>query len=357
MKRSRMRQVSLEVTVGAFMFMVLLALGVFTIILSRENVFTEKYHWRVRFPEVMGLREGDNVAVRGLNVGTVSRLWLEPDGVYLRLTTTQPLLIHEDYVVEIVATSVLGGRFVQVYEGSPDAPLVEEGAVLEGKRPVDLMDQATETLAGIRETLLDEGVLEDVRTALAEFRSLAVDLNEGKGTIGKLLTDEAAYSNVLATAENLQAITGSLRAGEGTLGKLLTDDEAYDRLLHLTGKLERGEGTLGRLLTDDTLIRDVEASAANLRSITARLEQGDGLLGRLLSEDDRFFEDLQATTAALRTIAERLRDGEGTLGRLITDDELYAEAQLLVREIRAAVDDLRETAPITTFSSIFFGAL
>ncbi len=56
MKRSRMQQMSMEVTVGAFMFMVLLALGVFTIILSRENIFTRKYYVEVVFDDVMGLR-------------------------------------------------------------------------------------------------------------------------------------------------------------------------------------------------------------------------------------------------------------------------------------------------------------
>jgi phospholipid/cholesterol/gamma-HCH transport system substrate-binding protein len=351
-----MRQVSIEVTVGVFMFMVLIALGLFTIILSRENIFTKQFSWDVRFPEVMGLREGDNVAVRGLQVGTVSRVWLESDGVYLRLTTRQRLVVREDYRVEIVTASVLGGHFVQIHEGSPEAPALAEGTLLEGERPVDLMDQATETLSGIRETLLDGGALDDIRTGLAELRTLAVNLNQGEGTIGKLLTDDAVYQEVLGASKNLNAIAASVRAGEGTLGKLLTDETAYDRILALTGKLDRGEGSLGRLLTDDTLIRDIEASAANLKEITGRLERGEGMLGRLLAEDDTLYDDLQKTVAALRSVSEGLRNGEGTLGRLIADDALYAEAQLLIREIRAAVDDIRETAPITTFSSIFFGA-
>ena len=38
------------------------------------------------------------------------------------------------------------------------------------------------------------------------------------------------------------------------------------------------------------------------------------------------------------------------------DDELYEEAKLLLQEIRATVDDFRETTPITTFTSVFFGA-
>ena len=39
-----------------------------------------------------------------------------------------------------------------------------------------------------------------------------------------------------------------------------------------------------------------------------------------------------------------------------TAKELYQQIQALVREGRAALDDLRETSPVTTFTSIFFGA-
>ena len=37
------------------------------------------------------------------------------------------------------------------------------------------------------------------------------------------------------------------------------------------------------------------------------------------------------------------------------DDTLFVEAQLLLQEVRAAVDGYRETSPITSFTSIFFG--
>jgi len=43
MRRNRMRELSMEVLVGTFMFVVLLSLCVFTIVLSRENVFKKTY--------------------------------------------------------------------------------------------------------------------------------------------------------------------------------------------------------------------------------------------------------------------------------------------------------------------------
>ena len=79
------------------------------------------------------------------------------------------------------------------------------------------------------------------------------------------------------------------------------------------------------------------------------------MVGRLLSEDDQVYQDLAATIASIRGISESLAEGKGSMGMLLSDEALYLELQSLLREGRAAVDDMRETSPITTFSSIFFG--
>ena len=66
-------------------------------------------------------------------------------------------------------------------------------------------------------------------------------------------------------------------------------------------------------------------------------------MGKLLSEDDTLYEDLSDAVASLKKVTDDISKGEGTLGKLVMDDELYQEAKLLLQEIRAAVDDLRET--------------
>ena len=43
-------------------------------------------------------------------------------------------------------------------------------------------------------------------------------------------------------------------------------------------------------------------------------------------------------------------------GRLLRDAKLYDETTLLVEDVRAAVDDLREASPIASFGSVLFGA-
>ncbi len=322
MKRSQLKEMSMEIMVGAFMFMVLLALAFFTIILSYENIFQPSYHLQARFEHVQGLRQGDNVFMRGVLIGRVKSLSVEPDGVLVLATLEQKPDIREGYRIEIKPSSVLGGTYLSIYEGPPGTDTMPDDIILQGSAPVDLMDEATGTIKAIRDAMEEGQILYNIEKTMANLTRMTDDLAEGRGTIGRLLVDETVY-------DNLEAISVSLR--------------------DVTGMLERGEGTLGALIHDDTLY-------ANLAEVSTRLAEGKGMMGRLLSEDDALYDDIAAAAAALREVTEKINAGEGTIGKLVGDDELYEEAKLLLHEIRAAIDDFRETAPITTFTSIFFGA-
>ena len=181
------------------------------------------------------------------------------------------------------------------------------------------------TLSG--QILADDGQASE--SDLAQVRKIATKLGEGEGTLGKLINDDAVYGDVQQIAANLRQISDAVAKGEGTLGKLVADEQLYD---------------------------EVQAVASNLRQATDSVANGEGVLGRLLDADDPMAGDLSATLASFRSISESIAKGEGTIGKLVTDEELYVEFKALVNEGRAAVDDIRETSPITTFTSIFFGA-
>ncbi len=260
MRRSRMRELSMEVLVGTFMFVALLGLCIFTIVLSRENVFRQSYPLEVVFDDVMGLRDGDNVTLRGMAVGKVKSLALGPDGVVVRASLRLQPRLTADSSAEVVMASVLGGRALQIDEGAPSKEPVAPGTTLRGRPPKD---------------------------AMALIADIAVDLKD---------------------------ITGKINAGEGTLGKLVNDDTLYVDLREAVARVKAALGEGG-------LVRNAEEAMANLNEITAKVN-----------------------------------GGEGTLGLLVNDESLYLEVRQVVGDIRAALHDMRETAPIATFSSIFFGA-
>jgi len=289
------RELTMEVMVGLFVVMVILGLGYFTIILSHGEWFQKKHALEVVLDHARGLREGDSVIVRGLPVGKVDSLVLEEDGVHVVSMMDAKPNIRADYRVSVVRSSILGGNFLEIDEGTEDSPGLPAGALLKGVEPPDLVSDTADLVSTIKKGIVEEGVVESLGSS----------------------------------AELLNEVTTKLRGGEGSLGKLLNDDgKLYD---------------------------DIAEGISALKDVALRMEKGEGSLGRLMT-DDTTFNDLSEAISSLKAFSERLEQAEGVLARLIEDEDLYNDIEEAVLELRAWIDDSRETSPIVSFTSILFGA-
>jgi len=322
------KQVAIEVVVGVFSFAAIAVLLALTTMLSEEMLFKKYTHLEIVFDSVSGLRVGDEVSARGVTVGKVKEILLASGGVHVRARLDVPIVLREDYRIEVLSGSILGGRFLDLQEGSPEAPEIALSELLKGSPSAELMDTATRTVEDIQ-LALEDGILDDLKASMAQIRKITTSLGEGEGTLSRLLQDDELYGEIQQIAVNVRIISDGIAKGEGTIGKLVKDDDIYNQLQEVV---------------------------ANLQTITDGLAKGEGTMGRLLSEDDQLYQDLAATIASIRGISEATARGEGTVGRLLSDEALYLEIEALLREGRAAIDDMRETSPITTFTSIFFGA-
>jgi phospholipid/cholesterol/gamma-HCH transport system substrate-binding protein len=329
MKKVQAKQTVAELTVGFFVFAVLGALILFTILLSYDNVFTKSFQLKVYFDNVTGVIRGDKVFVQGVDVGRVSALAITPNGVQVDLTLKHEVQLREDYSIEVKPATVLGGKFIDIHEGSRDLPLLAPSVRITGRAPVDFIAEASEALASIRTSLEEGGVLGNLEATMANLKGITDGLQQGEGTLGKLLKDDRVYVELTEVAANLKTITDRLAAGEGALGKLMTEDTVYDNLV---------------------------AVSTDLKDISGRLSRGEGTIGKLLSSDETVYNDLKETLGSINDAMAKVSRGEGTLGRLVNDDSLYNEIMKTMAEIRAMFDDLRETSPVTTLTSVFFGA-
>lgn len=332
--KSRIKELTMEVMVGTFMFVVLLILCVFTIILSHENLFTASYPFEVEFNDVMGLRNGDNVVIRGMIVGEIRELKLTNDYVLLKCKTERQIRLRKGYKIQIVASSILGGRYLQIDEGpltAQEIPLEED---VRGIQPKELMREAAEAVAEIRQVLKEKQILENLGDAVENIKLVSAKITSGEGTIGRLINDPQLYDDARDVVNELKA---SIKDRQ-----LLTNlEKSAANLEEMTDKINRGEGTVGKLINDDTLYNDAAAIVTDLRASI---------------QERQLLANLEKSMSNIEEVTEKINNGKGTIGRLINDDDLYKEIKRTISDARAALDDLRETSPITTFSSVFFGA-
>lgn len=351
---------ALQLRVGVF---ILVALGVFIVLVylfgTQAGLFERQYQLVAEFSSIGGLIEGATVRLAGVPVGRVSGIRLPERGagkVQVELAISQRVRdrVRRDSVARIETRGLLGDKLVEISLGSPEArPLREGETVLTEETPdtAELIREGTvllqnfvgasEDLRRALRSLTDSGAIEEVAGAARSLRSLATEVERGRGLLhgliyedkgGKLLTEgETLFREVGEAARRLGRIAREVEEGKGLLHALIYGESTalaqLDQLLATTqrilARVERGEGTLGLLLQSEEAARSVRrflAAADTLAAGVERAQKADGLLQALLfdPEGKRLLGDLRTTAKNFREVSDRLVSGQGFLGGLLS---------------------------------------
>ena len=131
--RSRRR----EVWTGVFVLAGVLALLTALFTLTDAATFRGRYIVTTVVADAGGIRRGDPVQMRGVNIGRVQRFQMVPDGVSIRLELEGEYTVPRDSRVILRSAGVLGGVVAEVHPGTSTErlrgkdllPGVKEGGV------------------------------------------------------------------------------------------------------------------------------------------------------------------------------------------------------------------------------------
>ena len=275
-----------EIWVGLFVVAGLLATVVTLAVMTDAALFRGRYIITSNVPNASGIRKGDPVQIRGVNIGRILGFTIGGQGVDLRLEIEGEYPIPKDSRLEIKASGLMGGMLADVIPGSSSEP-AKWGDRIAGSTGVGLFDKMDE-LAGeadkvaIRvQGLLSDQMIKDLQGgatgARASLESLQSILNEQRGELRGL------SASLKRSAEGLERVTTGPELERTTkrldelVGRLDGTQQALDRssksLQSILARMDRGEGTLGKLSTDDTLYRNASEATANLNKATVELNK------------------------------------------------------------------------------------
>jgi phospholipid/cholesterol/gamma-HCH transport system substrate-binding protein len=152
-----------------------------------------------------------------------------------------------------------------------------------------------------------------------------------------------------APTETVGALIDEVRA---KIFPVLDDaGRAMDALGTTMKRIEQGEGSVGRLVRDETLVRNLEATAADaretvadVRAMLARLNAPDGGVPELLQRADATLTSLQTAMGNMSRAAERApriaRNIENTTANI---PSLLTQAQQSAHELEQALAQLRRS--------------
>ena len=395
-----------DMILGIVFFGALLGLGVITIVLSDFSLGTEWHRAEFFSDDVGYLRPGDPVLLFGMAAGkveVVERLEepivvdrplditgdpVEPLKCSVRIVTKLDVDPYEhlktDYRALIEDRGLLGGKLVRLEMGSrdplpagtrlvahaPPSAIQSASRILEENRAAiqrtidDIAEITTKANSGegtLGMLLADDDTQERVSAFIDDFSQVGESLASGEGTLGKLLTDAGPFDDLAEGAANFRGFSDRISRGEGSVGKFIQDDEFYDKTVGVIddvreaiGPTLEGESTLGKILQSDELHTDAQGLIDELTRLAQDAREGDGTVARLIN-DPSLYDNVNNLVSDASAVFSDIQEGNGLVAALINDEQILADFRAILGQVLGAIEDARETAPVTSLGSFLFG--
>ena len=122
---------SMEFLVGIFMIAGFGAFGYLTLQLGEVSLFSSKnYTVIAQFDNISGVKKGASIQVAGVEVGMVSKIWLDEDGVAnVALDIDNDVQVSVDSMASVKSMGLIGDKFIAISLGG-DEDLFKDGDVL-----------------------------------------------------------------------------------------------------------------------------------------------------------------------------------------------------------------------------------
>jgi phospholipid/cholesterol/gamma-HCH transport system substrate-binding protein len=144
-----MDRVKLNLTVGVFMLLGILALGYLSIKLGRVSFFgTGGYRVTVDFPSVGGLKAGSSVEIAGVDIGNVESIGLADYQARVTLRIKSNVKLQDDSIASIKTKGLIGEKYVRISPGGSEKMIPPNGKIREVEAPVDFEELLSKYIFG-----------------------------------------------------------------------------------------------------------------------------------------------------------------------------------------------------------------
>jgi len=341
---------STEKKVGFFFIMALVIFAAMMEIGEKWNPFEKNIPYKTYLSTITGLKIGDSVRLAGVDVGKITDIKVQENTVEVNFEVQRGTRIKTDSVASIRMTNLLGGQFLGISFGSPQADILPPGEVVKGKDTANI-----------------DVIVDNMGELTKDAKTLVTDLNKNQNEVMNKISSmlDENRDNMRSTISNLNNITTKFDRGDGSLALLLNDKTLYNNtnattanLRDITDKINRGEGTIGKMVNDDAFYKDAKSAMVNindgmkdLQVITGKINRGEGTMGKLVN-DDALYTEFRDASKNIKEITQKINNGQGTLGKLVNEDKLYRDATATLKKTEKAVEGLGDTGPISVLGSV-----
>ncbi|MGZ8282721.1 MAG: MlaD family protein [Allosphingosinicella sp.] len=302
-----------QILVGSIVLGLIAALAVFIVWLSQLGEGGEKVYDVFFQQSVEGLAKGSAVTFRGVPVGGIRSINLEPASPqFIRVRIS----VNEDTpVLEGTTATIRGVGFTGVSQIQLDPPEPEPGQPAVERREIRCPEQNPES-----ECPYGYPVIPTRPGALGQLLNTAPELLERVSALTERLTElfsDRNQDSIAGILDNVEVVSRNLAERSPEIAASLAEARvaiaqagaAAERFGQLAGSTETMLNEEGRPLINDlrSTIRSAERSMTSLDAVLSDARPGvQAFSNQTLPEVGQLVRDLRATSDSLREVTDRL---------------------------------------------------
>ncbi|MGE0256247.1 MAG: MlaD family protein [Alphaproteobacteria bacterium] len=300
--------------VGSFVLVLFAGLIVFAIWLAKFQFDREFARYDIYFTgQINGLSEGSQVVYRGIPVGEVSEISIDPDNlerVVVTIEVKADTPVREDTQAQLEMRGITGGVMVQLAGGTRDAPVLQRRT---GQRHPVIASRPSQL----------EQIFEDAPELVDRANLLIARANQ--------LFDDRNRANFAATLENFAVLSGALAARADDIGAMVDDVRATTTALRETASALDGLTTEA----EATLV----AVRASADAVSGTVVDNRADIRKLIGELRGSAETLQRVSGKVEVMVDETRPAVRSFSH-----EGLADLTAFIAEARALVSGLNRVA-------------
>lgn len=306
-----------NIKLGAFVLSgLVLMIFAFFIIGRNSNIFGNDFKLKVRFSNLNGLTEGNNVLFSGLQAGTVKEIEMVNDStieVSMQINSKVKSFIHKNAVAAVGTEGLMGNKVINISPVKGMSQKVEEGDVLQAKNMAN-MDEIIEKLSQTNNNVAS--ISEVLKGTVLRIDSSA---------ILKLINDESIGISLKSSLKNIYKITSN--ANDMTIG-----------LNRMVNDIRNGKGAAGLLLTDTLM-------AGTLKSAVVQIKEASVNANTMTREMNAMVKDLN----------HDLTNRKGTITTLLKDTLMAKNMILSMENLQKGTDGFNQNMEALKHNFLFRG--
>ncbi len=270
--------------------------------LKGSNLFRSEHDYYTYYENAQGLQASAPVQYRGVQIGKVSAIELDPKGVKVTLSIADRYKVPKGSVAKMVSADLLNSKAIRLDYGTSSEAIPDEGTM------------ASSTEGGV----IDQ-VSSEITPLVKNLQRVSLHLDTALLSVNNAINPDVqrrfqdAVLQLDAAAGNFAAISSSLAAQRGAMARIVQNANS------ITSNFAASNDDIKRIL-------------ANLESATAQLK--DAPIEQTMAK-------LQGVATELEGVTAKLNSPDNSVGKLLTDTALYYNVNQTVNTVAGLAEEIK----------------